>query len=172
MQELTGCDLPFWIAAGGKFDYTIKWWDPQRYQQVVDHFRGRIQFVQVGEEGHHHPRFDGVIDLRGRTDQRQLIRLVYHAQGVLCGVTSLMHFAAAVPVRWAAAPRRTRRILVPPGHRFPAALHGHDHNRRSHPARGPEPAEPGLRSRTQPPHHPSGPGSGHPKNPAASGTFS
>lgn len=97
VQELAGCPIPFWIiVAGGKFDCTIKWWDSRRYQEVVDHFRGRIQFVQVGEAGHHHPRLRGVIDLRGRTDLRQLVRLVYHAQGVLCGVTGLMHLAAAV----------------------------------------------------------------------------
>ena len=39
-----------------------------------------------------------VLDLRGKTDLRQLIRLVYHAQGVLCPVTLAMHLAAAVEV--------------------------------------------------------------------------
>ena len=52
IHELTGEDTPFWIvAAGGKWDYTIKWWDWRRYQEVVDHFHGRIQFVQVGGAG-------------------------------------------------------------------------------------------------------------------------
>ncbi len=46
------------------------------------HFDGRIQFVQVGEASHHHPPLDGVIDLRGRTDLRRLVLLMYHAQGV------------------------------------------------------------------------------------------
>ena len=97
VHELTGADTPFWIiGAGGKHDLTVKWWDHRRYQEVVDHFRGRLQFVQVGGCGDHHPRLDGVIDLRGLTDLRQLVRLVYHAQGVLCGVTSLMHLAAAI----------------------------------------------------------------------------
>ena len=82
VYELTREDVPFWIvAAGGKYDVTIKWWQTERYQTVVDHFRGRIQFVQVGELGHHHPRLKGVIDLRGKTSLRQLIRLVLHAQG-------------------------------------------------------------------------------------------
>ena len=40
---------------------------PARYQQVVDHFRGRIDFVQVGETHHHHPAARGVTDLRGHT---------------------------------------------------------------------------------------------------------
>jgi len=48
VYELTGEDTPFWvIVAGGKYDVTIKWWDVRRYQAVVDHFQGRIQFVQV-----------------------------------------------------------------------------------------------------------------------------
>ena len=89
---------PFWIiVAGGKTDFTIKHWPAERYQEVVDYFAGRIQFVQVGEAGHAHPPLRGVIDLRGQTDLRQLVRLVYHAQGVLCQVTLLMHLAAAVP---------------------------------------------------------------------------
>ena len=97
VHEVTRRAIPFWIIdAGGKYDVTIKWWETERYQAVVDHFRGRIQFVQVGACGHHHPRLDGVIDRRGQTTLRELIRLVYHAQGVLCPVTALMHLAAAV----------------------------------------------------------------------------
>jgi ADP-heptose:LPS heptosyltransferase len=100
VQDLTGIDEPFWIvSAGGKYDYTIKWWDPRRFQSVVDHFAGRIRFVQVGERQHHHPPLRGVIDLRGRTDLRQLIRLVYHAAGIITPVSLLMHLAAAVATR-------------------------------------------------------------------------
>ncbi len=53
VQEITGIQVPFWIInAGGKRDYTIKWWDHARYQAVVDYVRGRILFVQVGEAPH------------------------------------------------------------------------------------------------------------------------
>jgi len=100
VHEQTGEDTPFWIiVAGGKYDVTIKWWSAARYQEVVDHFRGKIQFVQVGDLEHYHPSLRGVIDLRGQTDLRQLVRLVYHAQGILCPVTCLMHLAAAVKVK-------------------------------------------------------------------------
>ncbi|PWT89412.1 MAG: ADP-heptose--LPS heptosyltransferase [Proteobacteria bacterium] len=100
VEEIVHWPQPFWIVvAGGKRDYTIKWWHPFRFQQVIDHFRGRILFVQVGESGHVHPPLRNVIDLRGKTDLRQLIRLVYHAQGVLCPVTLLMHLAAAIETR-------------------------------------------------------------------------
>ena len=100
VQEITREDLPFWIiVAGGKRDFTIKWWDAQRYQDVVDQFQGKVFFVQVGERDHVHPPLTGVLDLRGKTDLRQLVRLVYHSQGVLCPVTSLMHLAAAIEVK-------------------------------------------------------------------------
>jgi len=119
VHEVTGEDTPFWIvAAGGKYDITIKWWQTERYQAVADHFRGRIQFVQVGQTGHHHPKLNGAIDLRGQTSLRELIRLVYHAQGVLCPVTALMHLAAAVETR----PSRpaNRPCVVIAGGREPA----------------------------------------------------
>ena len=97
VREVTRRDIPFWIiAAGGKFDITIKWWESRRYQEVVHRLAGKVQFVQVGELGHHHPRLDGVIDLRGQTNLRELIRLVYHSEGVVCPTTALMHLAAAV----------------------------------------------------------------------------
>jgi hypothetical protein len=100
VHEFVGADIPFWIvSAGGKYDVTVKWWAVDRYQAVVDHFRDRLLFVQVGAVGHHHPRLERVLDLRGRTDLRQLVRLVYHAQGVLSPVTALMHLAAAVEVK-------------------------------------------------------------------------
>ena len=119
VHEICGDDRPFWLlTAGGKDDFTIKWWDPHRYQEVIDHFRDRILFVQVGLSEHHHPPLDGVIDLRGCTDLRHLVRLVYHAQGVLCPVTSLMHLAAAVPTKPAAPPRRP--CVVVAGGREPA----------------------------------------------------
>jgi ADP-heptose:LPS heptosyltransferase len=100
VRELTDCDIPFWIvAAGGKHDVTVKWWDSPRYQAVVDHFEGKVQFVQVGEWGHHHPKLAGAVDLRGKTTLRELVRLIYHAQGVLCSITALMHLAAAVSTK-------------------------------------------------------------------------
>src|SRR5687768_4539100 len=74
VYEVTGEDIPFWIvAAGGKYDITIKWWASERYQKVVDNLRGKIQFAQVGDIGHHHPRLQGVIDLRGHTNLRELV---------------------------------------------------------------------------------------------------
>lgn len=129
VHELTDTNLPFWLlTAGGKTDVTIKWWDAARYQKVVDAFRGRILFVQVGRARDHHPALRGVIDLRGRTNLRQLVRLVYHAQGVISPVTAVMHLAAAVPTQPDTPPLRPCVVIAGgrepvhwesyPGHQF------------------------------------------------------
>jgi hypothetical protein len=131
VQEITRMPVPFWIVgAGGKFDFTAKWWPVDRYQQVVDHFAGRILFVQVGEKHHHHPALRGVLDLRGKTNLRQLIRLMYHAQGVLCPVTLHMHLAAAVPVRKGMP--KNRPCVVVAGGREPAQWEAYPHHQYLH----------------------------------------
>jgi ADP-heptose:LPS heptosyltransferase len=109
----------FWIImAGGKYDFTAKWWNPESYQAVVDHFQGRIQFVQCGEQGHWHPKLTGVIDLIGKTSLREFIRLMHHADGVVCPVTFAMHLAAAVETR--PGRPRNRPCVVVAGGREPA----------------------------------------------------
>jgi ADP-heptose:LPS heptosyltransferase len=131
VAEVTGGSEPYWIvAAGGKNDFTIKWWDAQRFQQVVDRFRGRILFVQVGESGHHHPALNNVIDLRGKTDLRQLIRLVYHAEGVLSPVSLPMHLAAAVETKPGA--RKNRPCVVVAGGREPPNWEAYPHHQFIH----------------------------------------
>ena len=98
--EETGFRDNFWIImAGGKYDFTAKWWDPACYQKVVDHFLGHIQLVQCGEKDHWHPSLENVINFVGKTDTRQFLRLMYHADGVVCPVTFAMHLAAAVETK-------------------------------------------------------------------------
>ena len=100
LDEFNCANLPIWIVcAGGKYDFTIKWWHRRRYQGVVDHFIDRLFFVQVGEQGHYHPPLKNMFDLRGKTTLRELIRLTHHSDGVLCGVTLHMHLAAAAPLK-------------------------------------------------------------------------
>jgi ADP-heptose:LPS heptosyltransferase len=118
------------VASGGKTDFTAKWWDIHRYQKVVSHFRGRVLFVQVGEAGHHHPPLSGVLDLRGKTDLRQLVRLIYHAEGVLCPVTSLMHLAAAIEVKPGAP--KNRACVVVAGGREPMQWEAYPHHQFIH----------------------------------------
>jgi ADP-heptose:LPS heptosyltransferase len=131
VSAIVESDLPYWVVvAGGKFDFTIKWWHFRRYQKVIDHFRGKMLFVQVGEKGHHHPRLSGVLSLFGQTTLRELIHLVYHAQGVLCPVTSLMHLAAAVPLP--ANGSATRPCVVVAGGREPPHWEAYPHHQFIH----------------------------------------
>jgi ADP-heptose:LPS heptosyltransferase len=131
IEEITRKRLPFWIVvAGGKRDFPVKWWDWRRYQRVVDHFVDRIAFVQVGEAGHEHPPLREVVDLRGKTDLRQLVRLVHHAQGVLCPVTLLMHLAAAVEVP--AGMPKNRPCVVVAGGREPPHWEAYPHHQFLH----------------------------------------
>lgn len=131
VEEITGEPMPFWIVmAGGKPDFTIKWWSPERFQAVVDHFKGKILFVQAGDADHHHPPLHGAIDLRGKTDSRQFVRLVYHAQGVLCPVTLAMHLAAAVEVR--PGMPKNRPCVVVAGGREPPQWEAYPHHQFLH----------------------------------------
>lgn len=93
-QHITHAPTKYWlVSAGCKKDYTIKMW--HGYQQVVDHFAGRVQFVQIGKSDHQHPLLKGVINLIDQTNVRQLIRLAQHAQGGLGPITALNHLLAA-----------------------------------------------------------------------------
>lgn len=121
----------FWIMmAGGKYDFTAKWWNPDFYQEVVDHFQGRIQFVQCGEAGHWHPPLKGVINLIGKTDTRQFVRLMYHADGVVCPVTFAMHLAAAVEMK--PGRPKNRACVVIAGGREPSHWEAYPHHQFIH----------------------------------------
>lgn len=130
VEEL-GVTDPFWIiVAGGKHDFTAKWWNPDWYQEVVDHFQGRIQFVQCGEADHWHPPLDRVINFVGQTDLRQFVRLMYHADGVVCPVTFAMHLAAAVETK--PGKLQNRPAVVIAGGREPSQWEAYPHHQYLH----------------------------------------
>lgn len=92
--ETTGANTPYWVInAGVKRDYPAKQYP--FFQEVVDLLRGRVRFAQVGVTSDLHVPLKGVINLLDQTSQRALFRLIYHAQGVLSGVSLPMHVAAA-----------------------------------------------------------------------------
>ena len=89
----TGTTGKYWVInAGNKGDYELKQY--HRYQEVVDLLKG-IQLVQIGHIGHGHPPLLNVVDMRGKTDLRELFRVIYHAEGVITCVSLPMHIAAA-----------------------------------------------------------------------------
>lgn len=115
----TGYDEPYWVInAGSKSDYPLKQYP--YYQKVVDLLKECVKFVQVGVKSHNHKPLDGVIDMIGKTNLRQLFRVIYKAQGVLSCVSVHMHVAAAfaVPCVVVAGGREGTRWELYPDHRF------------------------------------------------------
>lgn len=123
----------FWlVCSGGKRDFTNKLWGHHNYQKVVWLLKGEVDFIQVGgsqspapwaaacagAQEDSHPRLDGTADMVGKTTLRDLFNLVRRARGILCGVSLLMHVAAALekpavvvaggrePVAWNAYPKQ------------------------------------------------------------------
>lgn len=90
----------YWvILAGGKSDFTIKVWHGKAWQTVVDQLRAAgLAVVQLGTAGpgDWHLPLDGTLNLVGRTNLRNMLQLIYHADGVICGVTAAMHMASAL----------------------------------------------------------------------------
>ena len=126
-----GVPRDYWIViAGGKYDFTAKWWNPASFQEVVDGLQGRVHFVQCGEAGHWHPGLDGATDLVGKTSLRELVRLIYHAAGVLCPVTLAMHLAAAVPTK--PGKPKNRACVVVAGGREPPHWEAYPHHQFIH----------------------------------------
>lgn len=106
-----GYDGKYWaINAGSKGDYTLKQY--HRYQEVVDLLKNDIMFVQIGQLDHRHKALDGVIDMRGKTNIRELFRLLYRSDGCITCVSFPMHIMGAFnkpcvvvaggrePIRW------------------------------------------------------------------------
>ncbi len=97
---------------------------------LVDALAGRVHFVQCGEQGHWHPPLQRVTRLVGKTSLREFIRLVYHADGVLCPVTLAMHLAAALPAK-PGGPKR-RPCVVVAGGREPTHWEAYPHHQFLH----------------------------------------
>lgn len=89
----------YWaVLAGGKMDMTAKMWDHKKWQQLVNRLLDdKIRCVQIGgtNSDHFQPRLQNVTNLIGKTENfRDLLSILYNAEGVICGVTSAMHIAA------------------------------------------------------------------------------
>jgi len=73
-------DGPFWVInAGRKPDNVLKQY--HRWQEVVEilneYFAGRVKIVQMGHPDHIHPPLQNTFNLIGKTNTRELIRLLY-----------------------------------------------------------------------------------------------
>lgn len=85
-EVASGWKGPFWLLnAGCKSDNELKQY--HRYQEVVDllndFFEDKTKIIQIGHKNHNHPSLNGVLNLVGKTDLRQLIRLAYWSEGLI-----------------------------------------------------------------------------------------
>ena len=89
-------DGKYWVINCDTGPFTAKRWRAERFQQLVECLP-EITFVQVGLGKDNYARLtgDNVIDLVDKTKIRELFSLVYHAEGCISLVSSLMHVAAA-----------------------------------------------------------------------------
>lgn len=80
-----------------KYAAVTKEWYPERFQDVVNHFRDRFTFVQIGAG--RDPLLEGVVDLRGKTAIRETAG-VLHNSAVFVGLAGfLQHLARSVECR-------------------------------------------------------------------------
>lgn len=95
-SEFPDGNVKYWVINSGiKMDFTTKQWPVEYFQEVVDHFKGKISFIQVGHPDHNHPNLNNVINMVGRTTHRELIRLCAFGQGGVGPITYIQHLCAA-----------------------------------------------------------------------------
>jgi len=92
------------LNAGGKTDYTTKWWWKEAWTEVIN-LCPEINFIQIGKSDkkdtgagkatHSLIELPNVLNKLNKTSFREVIRLVYQSVGTLSVVTSIMHIAAA-----------------------------------------------------------------------------
>lgn len=101
VSELTGntSKVPYVVVnAGHKRDFTAKFWGHDNWRRLAAILGGEVMLVQIGEgnPAHVHEPLPGVLNLIGKTDQRQLIRVVWNAAAAVGPSTFIQHVAAAV----------------------------------------------------------------------------
>lgn len=114
-------DKRYWVLnAGHKLDATVKAWEFQRYQEVVDRMKKMITFVQIGkrDKWNVHPSLQNVFDMTDRTTVREVLRLIYHSAGVLTNLS----FTALAPTMPGpnTVIRKLRPCVIVAGGREPA----------------------------------------------------
>jgi len=90
---------PYWVfLSGGKTDFQAKIWARKYWQQLISMTRKDIAWVQCGGGSKNHimhEQIDGIAHyMVKKTSLRDFIRLIYHADGVVCAITAAMHIAA------------------------------------------------------------------------------
>jgi len=118
----------YWVINIDCGPYSAKRWIHERWQEVVSRLN-HITFVQVGLTKDNTYRLKGqnVIDFVGKTQDydtglRRLFQLVYHSEGCISLISSLMHIAAAFD----------KPCVVIAGAREPITFEGYQNHRFLH----------------------------------------
>lgn len=90
------------VAAGSKVDIPVKQFPLRLFRDVIDRTRTmnwkQIGLVHDGRFAHRQTALDGAENMLGRTSLRKLIRLIAHADVVLCHVSLPLVIASALNV--------------------------------------------------------------------------
>jgi hypothetical protein len=84
-------------TSGARFPMQNKEWLPERYQQIVDRFANRYEFIQLGANEDF--PLSGVLDLRGKTTIRESAAILKNCLLLVTHVGFLMHLARAMDCR-------------------------------------------------------------------------
>jgi ADP-heptose:LPS heptosyltransferase len=86
------------IQSQGKLSWGInKNWYPDRFQDVVNHFKAILPVIQIGTSKD--PLLSGCIDMRDRTSLRSAAAILYWSRCFVGQVGGLMHLARAVDTK-------------------------------------------------------------------------
>lgn len=86
-------DTRFWIIHNG-IRLPVANWYQSRWQSIVDHFKDKLTFVQVGFNRFEKiPELKNVINLVGKITHRQLLSLVYQSAGIITYADYFVHLA-------------------------------------------------------------------------------
>jgi ADP-heptose:LPS heptosyltransferase len=122
VEQTFGWKGPYWVLnAGYKPDNQLKYY--HRWQEVAELFNKelpKVKLVQVGHKEHIHPELKGVLNLIGKTDLREMIRLVWCAHGTVGPISLQMHLSGAFqqPAVVVAGGKEPIRWEMYPNHRY------------------------------------------------------
>lgn len=84
-------------STGGNDKKINKEWYPYRFQQIIDKYKNKYQFIQIGTL--FDDKLDNVIDFRGKTSLRQSAAILKNSMLFIGLEGFLMHLARAVDTR-------------------------------------------------------------------------
>jgi hypothetical protein len=90
----------FWLVCiSGDGDWSTRWWDPKKWQQVIHTLSGDPQFpyvLQIDYPGAKTPSMRDCLSVVDIAKPRELVWLVHHSSGVATNSGAYMHMAAAM----------------------------------------------------------------------------